>query len=301
MNLHTKYMTGNDCYKAGKTITPKGIMVHSTATPGKMAAWWFDAWNKSYAAGEISRQSCVHAFLDDTEIWQYLPWEHRGWHAGGEANDTHIGFEICEPEGFTYVNNVMTGYDPKAQAEYFQKIWANAVELCVFLCEKYGLTEKDILCHSEGYAKGIASNHGDVMHWFPKHGQTMDTFRAAVKAALGSKKEEQKMKYYELYKEDMNLRSGPGANYTDIGDIPKGTVIEVSELSGTWGKTIYGGKTGWCSTASAYAREVAALAEAATEETVSKALYDTVVKERDIYKARAEAAEGKLESIKKLL
>ena len=32
-----------------------------------------------------------------------------------------------------------------------------------------------------GYKQGIASNHGDVMHWFPKHGKSMDTFRAAVK------------------------------------------------------------------------------------------------------------------------
>jgi len=27
-------MTRNDCYPAGRKITPKGIMVHSTATPG---------------------------------------------------------------------------------------------------------------------------------------------------------------------------------------------------------------------------------------------------------------------------
>ena len=32
--------------------------------------------------------------------------------------------------------------------------------------------------------KEIASNHSDVGHWFPKHGENMDTFRAAVKKAL---------------------------------------------------------------------------------------------------------------------
>ena len=31
---------------------------------------------------------------------------------------------------------------------------------------------------------GIASNHGDVMHWFPKHGKSMDTFRAEVNRLL---------------------------------------------------------------------------------------------------------------------
>ena len=29
-------------------------------------------------------------------------------------------------------------------------------------------------------------SHGDVMHWFPKHGKSMDTFRADVKAGLAT-------------------------------------------------------------------------------------------------------------------
>ena len=191
MNLTTKYMTKNDCYNAGRKITPSGIMVHSTATPSVMAEQWFNIWNKSYKAGEIDRQVCVHACLDDTGVVQYLPWDHRGWHAGGSANNTHISFEICEPSSFRYGGgSTMVGYDVKAQEPYFRKIWDNAVELCVYLCELYGLTEQNIICHSEGYAKGVASNHGDVMHWFPKHGESMDTFRAAVKAALIEQEDE---------------------------------------------------------------------------------------------------------------
>lgn len=186
-NLKTKYMTRNDCYTAGRKITPKGIMVHSTATPGVMAADWFSRWNKSYKAGEINRQVCVHAFLDDKEIWQYLPWNHRGWHAGGKANDTHIGFEICEPGGFSYSGGSnMAGYDVKKYEAYFRAAWKNAVELCVLLCKEYGLTEKDIISHAEGNKVGIASNHSDIGHWFPKHGESMDSFRAAVKKALAT-------------------------------------------------------------------------------------------------------------------
>jgi len=129
MKLFTKYMTRNDCYTAGRKITPKGIMVHSTAVPGVMAAEWFSRWNKSYKAGEINRQGCVHAFVDYKVVWQYLPWEHRGWHAGGAANNTHIGFEICEPAGFSYKSgSVMVGYDAAKQEDYFRKAWQNSVE-----------------------------------------------------------------------------------------------------------------------------------------------------------------------------
>lgn len=166
---------------------PKGILVHSTATPGVMAADWYSRWNKSYKVGQISRQACVHAFIDDNEVYQYLPWDHRGWHAGGNANNTHIGFEICEPAGISYSGGSnMMGYDVAKQEVYFRKAWNNAVELCVMLCRKYGLNETNIICHSEGYKQGIASNHGDVMHWFPKHGESMGTFRAAVKVALNT-------------------------------------------------------------------------------------------------------------------
>lgn len=185
MKLNAKYMTRNDCFTAGKKITPKGIMVHSTATPGVMAADWFSRWNKSYRAGETTRQVAVHAFVDDKEVWQYLPWNHRGWHCGGTGNNTHIGFEICEPGGFSYgKGSTMVGYNVAKNESYFRKAWQNAVDLCVMLCQEYELTEEDIICHSEGAKKGIASNHGDVMHWFPKHGESMNSFRAAVKVAL---------------------------------------------------------------------------------------------------------------------
>lgn len=185
MNIKTKFMVRNDCYTTGRKIVPKGIMIHSTATPGVMAKDWYSRWNKSYKAGEINRQACVHAFVDDKEIWQYLPWNHRGWHAGGRANNTHIGIEICEPGGFSYSGGAnMVGYDRVKNEPYFRASWNNAVELCVYLCKKYSLTEKNIICHSEGAKKGIASNHADVMHWFPKHKEDMDSFRKVVKEKL---------------------------------------------------------------------------------------------------------------------
>ena len=185
MNLHTLFLTNNACYKAGRTITPKGIMVHSTGANNPRLSRYIapddgllgeniggNHWNVRFPGG-IS--VCVHAFIGklfdgSVATYQTLPWDYRGWHAGGAANDSYIGFEICE-DGLT-------------DASYFNAVYKEAVELCVYLCKQYGLTEKNIVCHCEGYKLGIASNHGDVMHWFPKHGKSMDTFRADVKARL---------------------------------------------------------------------------------------------------------------------
>lgn len=185
MNLNKLIFTNNACYKAGKKITPKGIMVHSTGAnnpwlkryvgpdDGKLGKNQYNNhWNQP-----MDREVCVHAFIGkladgSVATYQVLPWDHRGWHAGGSANNTHISFEICE--------------DGLSDSAYFGKVYREAVELCAYLCKQYGLTEKNIICHCEGYKQGIASNHGDVMHWFPKHGKSMDTFRADVKALLGS-------------------------------------------------------------------------------------------------------------------
>lgn len=198
MNLIVKHMTGNDCYRAGVKINPSGIMIHSTATPGVMAADWFNRWNKSYAKGEIGIQACAHAFVDDKEVYQYLPWNHRGWHAGGKANNTHIGIEICEPAGFHYSGLNMIGYDVAKLDAYFRKAWQNVVELCVLLCGMYNLKAEDIICHSEGYKLGIASNHADVMHWFPKHGKNMNSFRLAVQETLNLNIVALDKKYYKV-------------------------------------------------------------------------------------------------------
>lgn len=185
MNLHKLILTKNDCYKANRYITPKGIMVHSTGANNPYLKRYVgpddgllgvNKYNNHWNMSGVG--ACVHAFigkLKDGSIatYQTLPWNMRGWHGGGKSNNTHISFEICE--------------DGLSDSVYFNKVYKEAVELCVYLCKLYNLTEKDIICHSEGYKKGIASNHGDVMHWFPKHGKSMDTFRSDVKKMLESK------------------------------------------------------------------------------------------------------------------
>lgn len=260
MNLIQNFLTDNDCYKANRTIVPQGVMVHSTAAPGVMAADFVKRWNKPGV------EKAVHAFVDDTGVVWTLPWTKRGWHCGvayeggPSANNTHIAFEICEPRQmvFAYRPTLKKGtandslavsgvqrqlqarklyqgaidgsYGPGTESavkayqssklltadgqcgpktwavlagepegycvynpndaevkRYFGAAYANAAELSAYLCRVYSLNPlKDgaVICHSEGYQRRVASNHSDVMHWFPLHGQNMEMFRYAVKGAL---------------------------------------------------------------------------------------------------------------------
>ena len=49
-----------------------------------------------------------------------------------------------------------------------------------------GVTVPTILCHADSHKLGLGSNHGDVLHWFPKFGKSMDTVRADVAALMGA-------------------------------------------------------------------------------------------------------------------
>lgn len=195
MRLLSCPLTDNDCYRAGQYITPKGVMVHSTGAnnptlkryvqplPGSedydalMSALGDNRYNNDW--NRPGTNACVHAFIGkladgSVATVQTLPWTMRGWHAGNgttrpSANNTHISFEICE--------------DGLDDADYFDMVYREAVELTAHLCTLYRLNplEPDVVvCHSEGYRLGMASGHADVEHWFPKFGKSMDDFRADV-------------------------------------------------------------------------------------------------------------------------
>lgn len=115
--------------------------------------------------------------MDDTGVYQTLPWEFQGWHAGGQANNELIGFEICEPKDY-------------ADKEYFETVKKKAIDLCVYLCKKYNLTADTITTHCEGYARHggkYASNHSDIHHWWKTyHNYDIGKFREDVRKRLES-------------------------------------------------------------------------------------------------------------------
>ncbi len=213
-------LTGNECYQKRVKIKPVGVMVHSTGcnnpnlrryvqpgpdTPGReelLAVLGVNrngnSWNQYRPGGQ---QVCVHGFvgkLADGSVAavQTLPWDVRGWHSGyanrkstTNANKLgYIGFEMCE--------------DDLKDPVYFGQAYQAAVELTAMLCREYGLdplADGVVICHQDGYQRGIACNHGDVYNWFPKHGKTMDDFRADVARVM--EKEDGDMPKYRTLKD----------------------------------------------------------------------------------------------------
>lgn len=251
MNLIQCYLTQNDCYKAGRKITPKGVMVHSTGSNNPKLSRYVqpniqnigvNAYKNDWNRPGVGK--CVHAFIGKKQdgsisTVQTLPWNYRGWHGGGSSNNTHIGFEICE-DGLT-------------NPTYFKAVYQEAVELTAYLCKLYKLDPlKDgvVICHKEGNRRGIASNHADVEHWFPKHGKTMADFRADVSKAMGGSGAASTPKTDASYKvkitaDVLNVRNGAGTNYKVVTTVKKNQVYTIIEEKNGWG--LLKSKVGWIS------------------------------------------------------
>jgi hypothetical protein len=187
MEITKTILTENPCYKAGKTIEVKGLMLHSVGCSQPSAMVFVKSWNSA----DYNR-ACVHAFIDGNTggVYQTLPWNHKAWHSGGSLNNTHIGVEMCEPSYIKYTSGSKFTCSNTAKArDMVERTYKSAVELFAYLCKEYALnplTDGVILSHSEGYKRGLASNHGDPEHLWKGLNlpYTMDGFRADVKAAM---------------------------------------------------------------------------------------------------------------------
>jgi len=188
LNLIESILTKNPCYIAGKKITVKGLMLHSVGCSQPSAQVFVRNWNTSTNVV----QACVHGFIDANtgDVYQTLPWNHRGWHAGGAANNTHIGVEMCEPDCITYTKGASFKCTDTTRAkEMVTRTYKSAVELFAHLCTKYNLNplaDGVIISHSEGYKRGVSSNHADPEHLWKGLNlpYTMDGFRKDVKSAM---------------------------------------------------------------------------------------------------------------------
>lgn len=167
-------------------------MLHSVGCPQPSAQVFVNSWNSA------DKSVCVHAFIDANtgDVYQTLPWEYRGWHCGsgpnGSGNNTHIGVEMCEPACIRYTGGArFTCSNVEEARAAVRRTYESAVQLFAELCERFRLdplADGVILSHEEGHKRGIANNHGDPVHLWNQlnMGYTMDGFRKAVKAAMGS-------------------------------------------------------------------------------------------------------------------
>lgn len=205
-HLEIRLATNNGVYTCGRTINPVGCVNHSVGCAQPAVNVFYNSMNKSSAGWG------VNALLGDFHqgegrILLTLNWNSRPWGVGsgkkGSWNNTKIQWEICEPAGHTYAGGTMIGYDVAKNQGYFDRMWKMVVAWNVYVVKKFGYPVSEISDHAESYRAGYGSNHGDVGHWWPKHGKSMDALRQEVQAILsGSEDDDMDVaRFKELFSE----------------------------------------------------------------------------------------------------
>lgn len=247
MEIIKSYVTKNECYQVARKITVKGLMLHSVGCPQPSAKIWATSIYNQYMPN--GAEVCVHAFLQsDGKVYQTLPWNYEGWHAGGSANKTHIGVEMAEPDCIKYVGGATFTCSDLARAKaQVTGTYNTAVQLFAYLCKEYNLDPlKDgvIISHAEGYKRGVASGHADPTHLWSQLGMsyTMDGFRKAVKAAMGGNttvvEDKPKNVNYTVKvtaTDGLNVRKAAGTSSAVVRTLANGTKVAVTKEQGGWG------------------------------------------------------------------
>lgn len=250
--IESKMLDKNRTYTSFVTIQPKYIIVHSVGTSRKPTKEkLFASWNKPAAS------KSVHGMVDASGGWRTLPLDVKGWHVGKKGNSITVGFEICEPENIVYADASHTRVDtlrynpadPNVRAD-FDARYQNAVEMAAYMCRETGIKPGNVICHQEAARMGIATNHADVLHWFPLFGKSMDEFRRDVLARMRGDylppEETPEPEYpcvVRVTADVLNVRTGPGTDYPIKMQVRKGEAYTImSELNG-WGRLKSG--AGW--------------------------------------------------------
>ena len=195
-------MTNSTCYKETVVFEPKGVLWHSTGVNNTSISRYVQPYETDANYNEMITLLGKNRYQNDwnhvkvyagVNAWigkladgsiaavQTLPLHYRPWGCGtgskGSCNDTHLQFEICE--------------DALSDKTYFNKVYQEACELTAYWCKLYNLDPNGyttvngvkcpvITCHAESAQLGLGSNQADVLHWFKKHGKTMDDVRKDV-------------------------------------------------------------------------------------------------------------------------
>lgn len=138
----------------------KGIVIHYTANPGAGAMA-----NRNYFENlkdtHLTKASSHFVVGLEGEVVQCIPtWEVA--YASNERNMDTVSIECCHPDD--------TG-------QFNEATYRTMVQLTAWLCEKFSLTEEDVIRHYDVTGKNCPK-------YFVEHEEAWEDFRADVKKAM---------------------------------------------------------------------------------------------------------------------
>lgn len=224
-------------------------------------------------AGQLSIESCGGLFASpsrcassnygigpDGRIGMYVEEKDRSWCTSNSANDNRaITIEVASNATHPYAVN--------------QAAYDSLIKLLVDVCKRNGI--KKLLWHADPSLIGQVDKQNMTVHrWFKQkacpgdylfnlHGQIAaevnkklgDTSSPVVSEPVTTTPAKAVDNFAVKVAVDiLNIRSGPGSNYAQVGTTKKGTKHTIVATSGDWGKVKSG--RGWISLNSKYVTKI---------------------------------------------
>lgn len=202
-------------------MKPLYITVHNTSNTAKGAN---AASHARFVKNNPSTGVSWHFTVDDTEIYQHLPLNENGWHAGdgnsGTGNRKSIGIEICENSDGD-----------------FEKAVANAQWLIKKIMKEQGISLENVVPHQRWSGKYCP--HKLLDRW--------DSFKAGISGApsktVTSPGDKTNGSYVKntVIADSLNVRTQRNANSSIVLTLPKGSTVQYQKGStqNGWGYIKY--------------------------------------------------------------
>ncbi|MCY8127150.1 N-acetylmuramoyl-L-alanine amidase [Bacillus spizizenii] len=158
VNIIQDFIPKGNKNRPGYSMNPLYITVHNTSNAAKGA----DAASHARYVKNPGTATSWHFTVDDKEIYQHLPLNENGWHAGdgnGTGNRKSIGIEICENSDGD-----------------FEKAVSNAQWLIKKLMKDQGIPFANVVPHQ--HWSGKYCPHKLLNRW--------DSFKAGISGAISS-------------------------------------------------------------------------------------------------------------------
>ncbi len=235
MVIEKVFLTPNEYSRPGfklKKVT--AIAVHYVGNAGSSAKA-----NRNYFENlkdTKDRKVSSHFIVGlDGEVIQCIPLTEWSY-CTNKANGYSISIECCHPDS--------TG-------KFNEKTEQSLVELCAYLCRKFGLSEKDVIRHYDVTGKRCPL-------WYVTHPEAWEKFRAMVKNQLADRIEVEESFLVRILDSELNIRKGPSLTADIVGKITDNgvyTIVGTERGNGIlWGRLKSG--AGWISLGSRYVKRL---------------------------------------------
>lgn len=177
MKINEMFLTPNKYSRPQKRLEcVKKIAVHYVGNPGSSAKNNRDYFENLKSTHE--RYVSAHFVIGlSGEIIQCIPTDEWSY-CTNQANGYSISIECCHPDS--------TG-------KFTEATESSLIELCAYLCRKFGLTSDDIIRHYD-----VTGKHCPL--WYVSHPEAFKAFKERVRTALSgtSDTDRQKMYYVQV-------------------------------------------------------------------------------------------------------